>query len=207
MSEYPHPLYDEKGKVNCQICGKPFLVISPRHLKKHNVLYADYRNRFPNAPLSNDEFAARGKYGKNKDLFIHPENEVVGEGIEVDEPEVEELDDVEQFLKQETKNIDPIMSMKIRLRDHLLLYFANLQMDYLVRQFGSDKNLKYEFITDYCDPVLKVVIQFPNTFWHNYDSSIDLNKTVKLEKYGWKVFKIRGKNPSFAQIDDVLQDL
>jgi very-short-patch-repair endonuclease len=207
MSEYPYPLYDEKGKVNCQICGSPFLVISPKHLKKHNVLHADYVNRFPAAPLSNQEFAARGKYGKNKDMFIHPENEEpIGEGIFVDEPFVEEMDDVEKFMKTEMKNTDPMRAMKIKFRDHLRLYFSNIQMDYLIRQFGTDKNLKLEFITDYCDPVLKVVIQFPDTFWHNHDLCIDLNKTIKLEKYGWKVYRIKSDNPSFEKIDEVLKE-
>ena len=206
MSEYPYPLYDEKGKILCQICGKPFLVISPRHLKKHNVKHADYTSRFPDAPLSNQEFAARGKYGKNKDLFIHPENEVIGEDILVDEPNVEELDDVEEFMRSEVK-LDPITGMKARLIDHLKLYFANVKMDYLIRQFGSDKKLKYEFITDFCDPILKVVLQFPDTFWHNHDTIIDLNKTLKLEEYGWKIYKFYSKNPTFAQIDEVLKDL
>ena len=205
MNEYPHQLYDEKGKVICQICGKSYLVISPKHLGKHNVKYADYVKRFPNAPLSNKEFAARGKYGRNKDLFIHPENEIIDDLL-IDEPKVEELDDVEEFIRAESK-LDPISRMKARLFDHLKLFFSNIKMDYLISQFGTDENLKFEFITDYCDPILKVVIQFPDTFWHNHDTIIDLNKTVKLEKYGWKVYKIYSKDPTFAQIDETLKDL
>jgi len=206
MSTYPHQLYDAKGKVICQICGKAYLVISPKHLQKHNVKYADYTSRFPNAPLSNKEFAARGKYGKNKDLFIHPENEIIGDDILVNEPNIEELDDVEEFIRREVKT-DPIAAMKARIRDHLKLYFSNLEMDYLIRQFETNNQLRFEFITDFCDPVLKVVIQFPKTFWHNRDTFIDLNKTAKLEKYGWKVYKINSKSPSFSQIDNVLKDL
>lgn len=207
MSEYPYPLFDEKGKVVCQICGNSYLVISPKHLGKHGVKYADYTKRFPEAPLSNQEFKARGKYGKNKDLFIQPESkDIMGEDILVDEPEVEELEDVEKFMQTEMKATDPMRAMKIKLRDHLRLYFSNIQMDFLIRQFGSDKRLKFEFITDFCDPVLKVVIQFPDTFWHNHDLCIDLNKTMKLEKYGWKVFKIPSNNPSLAQVDEVLKD-
>lgn len=206
MNEYPYRLYDEKGKVLCQICGKPFLVISPRHLQKHNVKHADYTKRFPNAPLSNQEFAARGKYGKNKDLFIHPENEIIGDDILVDEPNIEELDDVEEFIRREVK-LDPIASMKARLLDHLKLYFTNIKMDYLIRQFETNNQLKFEFITDFCDPILKVVIQFPETFWHNTDMYIDLNKTLKLQKYGWKVYEIPSNNPTFAQIDNALEDI
>ncbi len=206
MSEYPYPLYDPKGKVVCQICGKPFLVISPRHLQTHNVKYADYTRRFPNAPLSNEEFAARGKYGKNKDLFIYPENEIIGDDILVDEiePAIEELDDVAEFARREIQH-DPMAKMKIKLRDHLRLYFTNVQMDYVVSQVGIDDRLKFEFITDFCDPVLKVVIQFPDTFWHNRDVYIDLNKNLKMEQYGWKVYEISSNNPSLSQIDDILE--
>ena len=69
--EYPYPLLNkEDGKVSCQLCGKSFLVITPRHLSTHNVTYSEYKMRFPNAPLSCEEFAIRGKYGKDKDLFM-----------------------------------------------------------------------------------------------------------------------------------------
>lgn len=203
MNEYPYQLYDEKGKVICQICGKSYLVISPRHLQKHNVKHADYVKRFPNAPLSNKEFIARGKYGRNKNLFQSKDNKVIGDDILVNEPVVEEIDDVEEFIRTETK-LNPMERMKARILDHLRLYFANTQMDYLIRQFGVDENLKLEFITDFCDPTLKVVVQFPDTFWHNHDVNIDLNKTLKLESYGWKVYTIHSINPTFKQIDDIL---
>lgn len=206
MREYPYPLFDEKGKVVCQICGKSYLVISPKHLYTHNIKYADYTKRFPEAPLSNQEFKARGKYGKNKELFRNTDNEEIKDDIIIEDPEIEELDDIEKFIEAESKATDPMRAMKIKLRDHLRLYFSNIQMDYLIRQFGSDKRLKFEFITDFCDPVLKVVIQFPDTFWHNHDLCIDLNKTMKLEKYGWKIFKIPSNNPSLSQVDKALID-
>ena len=40
MSEYPFPFFNEEGKVNCQICGKSYLVIVPRHLALHNIVYS-----------------------------------------------------------------------------------------------------------------------------------------------------------------------
>jgi len=204
MSEYSHPFFDEKGKVICQICGKPFLVISPRHLSaKHNIKYEDYTKRYPDAPLSTEEFKARGKYGKNK-MFqqdeIGPE-----ELVEENEPEVEELD-IEKLVKSQ-KAISPMDAMKAKILDHLRLYFANIKKDYMISQFGTDNRLKFEFITDFCDPVLKVVIQFPDTFWHNMEAAIDLNKNIKLAKYGWKVIEIPSVNPSFNIIDQYLEEM
>jgi hypothetical protein len=72
-------------------------------------------------------------------------------------------------------------AMKAKILDHLRLYFANIKKDYMISQFGSDNRLKFEFITDFCDPVLKVVIQFPDTFWHNMEAAIDLNKLSSLQ--------------------------
>ena len=203
MIEYPHPFFDEKGKVVCQICGKSFLVISPRHLGKHNIIYADYTKRFPDAPLSTQEFKARGKYGKTK-LF---EQEEIGPEQLVDEkePEIESLD-IEKLVKSQ-KVASPMDAMKAKIIDHLKMYFANIRKDYMILQFGSDNRLKYEFITDFCDPILKVVIQFPDTFWHNMEAAIDLNKNLKLAKYGWKVIEIPSANPSFKMIDEYLDEI
>jgi len=203
MSEYPHPLFDEKRKVICQICGKAFLVISPRHLDKHNIKYADYTKRFPKAPLSTQEFKARGKYGKSK-LF---EQDEIGQEQLVDEkePEVEELD-IEKLIKSQ-KALTPMDAMKARILDHLRIYFANIKKDYLISQYGIDKRLKFEFITDFCDPILKVVIQFPDTFWHNREAGIDLNKNLKLSSYGWKVIEIPTASPSYKLIDEYLDEI
>lgn len=203
MSEYSYPKFDKKGKVVCQICGKSFLVISPRHLDKHNIKYADYTKRYPNAPLSTQEFKARGKYGKNK-LF---ECEEIGAEQLVDEcePEVEELD-IEKLVKSQ-KAVTPMEAMKAKILDHLKMYFANIRKDYLITQMGTDNRLKFEFITDFCDPILKVVIQFPDTFWHNVEAGIDLNKNLKLSQYGWKVIEIPTVSPSFELIDQYLDEM
>jgi hypothetical protein len=204
MSEYPHPFFNEKGKVICQICGKAFLVISPMHLKKHNIVYENYTKRFPQAPLSSEEFVARGKYGKSKDFFSDAE---IGPEQVVDEmePQVEELD-IEKALKKSLPS-SPMEAMKARLMDHLKLYFANVKKDYLITQYGTDNRLKFEFITDFCDPVLKVVIQFPDTFWHNQEALFDANKNLKLAQYGWKVIEIPTKSPSIEIIDNYLEEM
>jgi hypothetical protein len=205
MSEYSYPLFDEKDKPVCQICGKAFLVISPMHLKKHNVKYEDYKKRFPHAPLSSQEFKARGTYWRTK-IFKDSDDEIGPEQIVEEkekEPEIEDID-IEKLVRTQTP-VTPMEAMKAKILDHLKLYFANIRQDYMIRQFGTDKRLKFEFITDYCDPVLKVVIQFPDVFWHNVEAAIDLNKNTKLAQYGWKVIEIPTNNPSFKLIDEHLE--
>jgi very-short-patch-repair endonuclease len=208
MSEYPFPLYDEKGKVVCQICGKSFMTISPRHLRNHNVSYSDYFKRFPNAPKSNEEFAARSKYGKDKVIFKDQEEkeDIIGEDILVEEdPEIVELP-IQKEVERLINKVSPMENMKNKFRDHLQLYFTNIKQDHLIREFGKDHRLKFEFITDFCDPALKVVIQFPDTFWHNREISVDLNKKLKLEQCGWKVIEILGASPDLKKIDEEIKE-
>lgn len=197
MREYPYPMFEDNGKIICQICGKPFMVISPQHLKKHNVKYADYKNRFPNAPLSNEEFAARGRFGKNKDMFVT--KDVIGEELLIEEdPSIEEFD-IKEALMEEIK--DPISAAKHRILDQLRITFANVQMDYLIDHADQiSQIIQFSFITDFCDPVLKVIVDFPDTFWHNVEACVDANRDRKLTEAGWKIIKIGSPAPSFAKI-------
>ena len=209
MSEYSFPLYDEKGKVVCQICGKSFMTISPRHLKGHNVSYGDYFKRFPDAPKANEEFAARSKYGKDKTIFKEQEEKIpiIGDDIIVEEePVIDELP-MQKEVERLSKKANPMEATKNKFRDHLQLYFANVKQDYLIRHYDErDGRLQFEFITDFCDPVLKVAILFPDTFWHNQEIAIDLNKNMKLKKVGWKVIEIPGVSPKLDKIDEALKE-
>lgn len=198
LPKLPFPEFDSKGKLICQICGKSFLTLSPKHLLKHNITFDDYRKRYPQAPLSSSEFNARSKFGKNKELFVDQQEKKT----EPPEPEIEELDIEAIMLKEVQAN--PMKAMKNRILDFLRVHYNNVRADYLIRQFGVDERLKFEFITDFCDPILKVVIQFPDTFWHNKDLLLDLNKKLKLETYGWKVFEIPTNDPSNEMIDKCL---
>jgi hypothetical protein len=201
LAKLIHPEFDSKGKVVCQICGKSFLVISPLHLKKHNIIFSDYVKRYPNAPVSSEEFNKRSKIGRDKDtLFMEQqEKEIVQSEVN---PEIEELDIEKIMLKEIAEN--PMKSSKNRILDILRVLYTNVRSDYIIRQFGTDGNLKFEFVTDFCDPILKIVIQFPDTFWHNQEMYIDLNKKIKLESYGWLYFEIPTDNPSKELIDKYL---
>ena len=205
--EYPYPLFDEKGQVACQICGKSFLTISPQHLKKHNIKFADYFKRYPNAPKTSEKFDALRKYGRNKSIFKDQES-MLGEELVVDEePEIEEFP-MQKELERIIKTSTPMDRMKNKILEYLRLYYANMEMDYTIRQYGKqDEKLRFEYITDFCDPVLKVVVQFPDTFWHNREDYIpDTVKKSKMDQFGWLVVEIFGNNPSIDFIQKVVQD-
>ena len=201
LAKLIHPEFDSKGKVVCQICGKSFLVISPLHLKKHNISFGDYVKRYPNAPVSSAEFNKRSKIGKNKETLFMDQQEKGIVNPEVN-PEIEEID-IEKIMKREIEE-NPMKSTKNRILDILRVIYTNVRPDYMIRQFGTDGNLKFEFVTDFCDPILKIVIQFPDTFWHNQEMCIDLNKKIKLESYGWLYYEIPTVDPSKELMDKYL---
>jgi hypothetical protein len=210
--EYQYPMFDDHGKVVCQICGKSYLVISPKHLTTHKIQYADYTKRYPDAPLSSDEFTAKSKYGKVKDLFSSDDN--IEDAVGEEETYVEEDADfdelsLDEIIKTQLTEIrDPVQRDKAKIHDHLRIHFANVEKDYKLREISKMSKIQlFDYITDFCDPVLKIVFQFPNTFWHNNDVHIDPLKNDKLRKQGWKVLEINSRAPSIADIDKVIDSM
>jgi len=211
MSEYNYEFFNEEGKVVCQMCGKAFLIISPRHLGTHNITHSEYKLRFPNAPLSCEEFNAMGKYGKEKQIFVKDELKKLDES-EVDKdipdhdvnPTIDEEIDFKQLLET-VKSKDICDTSKDNILDYLRAFFTNIKKDYMIQEFPIDNSrMLFEFISDFADPVLKINIEFPNTFWHNRMIYDDPARDAKLEEYGWKIFKIKSKAPSIEDIKKVI---
>jgi len=209
-SELQFEPFDDKGKVICQICGKSFQVISPRHLNLHKIEYADYRKRYPNAPLSCDEFIARSKYGKTSGLFVNDadlhdcmlEEETVEEEVELDDLEFETA------MKKVVEEIkDPAQNQKMAVLDHLRLHYANVEKDYrILHKSPITKKYLFDFITDFSDAVLKIVFDFPDTFWHNRNP-MDPLREKKLKDAGWKILVIKGRAPGPGDIDDAIDSM
>lgn len=205
MSEpLPYPKLDEDGKVVCQICGKPFLVISPKHLMKiHSVTLSQYKIRYPDAPLSSEEFRSRGRFGK-LGLF-KKETQEEGPIIEDIIEDVEKEEPVEEPKKFEVvvdlpKKQDPISRTRRNILKFLRDIFYNTEQNYVIRKFHPDGRLEYEFITDFADPILKIDFEFPNAFWHNRDRYQDLSRKDKLRSHGWKVIEISSPAPTIEDI-------
>jgi len=213
MSEYTYEPFNEEGKVVCQICGKAFLVISPRHLGTHSITYSEYKLRFPDAPLSCEEFNARGKYGKEKQIFVEEElkkldePEIYNDIPEHDvNPTIAEEIDFEQVL-EDAKSKDLCDNSKDIILDYLRAIFTNIKKDYMIREYSIDNRMLFEFITDFADPVLKVNFEFPKSFWHNRMSFEDVNRDLKLKECGWKIFKIKSTSPSIKHVKKLIESL
>jgi hypothetical protein len=217
--ELPREKFDPKGNVICQICGKPFMTISPKHLLKHNVTYPEYFLRYPDAPACNAEFGARTKYRRDRTGIFEDQvdlkketiksNDELGDEIivseDVGEPTVEVLDPGLERLTQQVKQLNPFDNEKIKILSWLRLFFSNIQKDYMIQVFNITGRLHFEFISDFSDPVLKVNVEFPKTFWHNRGAYEDPLRDIKLEEYGWKVIRVNSLNPSLKDIEGAIK--
>lgn len=208
MSEEPKYV-DEKGLVICQLCGKSMMTVAPPHLYyKHNKMtVAEYKKQFPDAPTFNDEFSARSKFGKEK-LFKMQEAEKEPK-IETDlaftenqTPTIEELT-IKEFSK-ETPVLNPIEKSKLRILDHLRIMYPEMKQNYMIQKFDGQGRLMYEYITDFCDPVSKVNVEFPRAFWHNHGVPDPL-RNHKLKQDGWTIFEVMSKHTGNEEIDRVLK--
>lgn len=217
-----YPDYDENGKVVCKICGKSFITITGRHLKKHDVTMANYRLRYPDAPVTNETFKVKMR-NKHKTTFqkeeeIDVRDIITDEGIndKIIDVDINELDEIKNtntlnldeeeemsFRPQLVKSTDPF-SAKKKLYNNLLMMFPNLQYNYKLRKDNIQGISEYEFITDFCDPVLRVVFFFPKTFWGNKDLVQRANKHELLKNDGWRVVEVNSNAPT---IDDIISKL
>lgn len=205
----PYPSNSES--IFCQICGKPFQKITPLHLKIHNISIEQYRTRYPDADLVSESSKRKlsnsllNLYGNKKKLDQNSDEEVVKQSLDTDEVIVNEEINIEELeptveevkIDEETFNLkkydseNMINRSKEEILDLLLTFFSNIEVDYLIRKLTPTNNLVYEYITDFCDPVLKVIIDFPDAFFHNVDRYVNLSRDTMLEQDGWKIIKIK----------------
>jgi len=234
MDKYPYEFINDKQKVNCQLCGKGFISITATHLKTHNVTFLEYKLRFPEAPIKSPRSSFLNKSINNKILAIeedapineiidderdipkHNVNPVIHQEIAFDDKRNIPKHDVNPVIHQEiifddkqlsvnnSKSQDICNTSKDKILVYLKLFFKNIVKDYMIQEFSLSGHLSYEVITDFADPVLKLNIEFPNTFWHNAIFINNRLRNIRLEEYGWKVIEIKKISPSFKEIENIL---
>ena len=184
--------FDDLGKVVCQECGKSFVFLSS-HLTKHNMTTNDYKLKYPDHPLSSNQFKAKVKYGQ-LNMFKNKKEEAKIKSEEIDSDEILVLEEpvIENIKLPDVKKVklNTLDQSRENILELLLTYFPSIKQNYLIQKFMSDKRLEYEFITDYADPKVKVIVDFPKTFWHNKDRYVNANRDLVLENDGWKIIKI-----------------
>jgi len=109
-----------ESKVKCAICGEMFPIITPSHLKKHHTSLSDYKEKFPDSPITSSQYKAKQKFLKGS-LFTKEEKT----------PIIDEIDLGDLSLKTEAK-IDMEIEEVKNLSEPSLLKSEN--KDLIVRQ-------------------------------------------------------------------------
>jgi hypothetical protein len=209
MSENPkewnYPGFSEKGKVICQVCGKAYMILTPSHLKTHNLKYSEYKNKFPGAPITTEEFKAISKYSKPS-KYTEEDHKLLGEERIIDDIPV--IDDEFEMPKIETtkKFSNPIEAKKYGILTFLAEFLPSVKQDHMIVVTTVQNVAIFQTISDFADPVLKIDIEFPDTFWHNQDMiSNDPSRNGKLIENGWRVVTVRGNAPTNKDIEKALR--
>jgi len=194
---------EKLGHVTCRLCGKQFGLITPQHLKRfHKVTMEQYKMKYPDQQLWGKAFTATAKY-KESELFNNP--------IEIDKiPKVGEIripKDLEDFQKKEDKAVEKMKTMpfgKSGIYDVLRKYFGYIETNYFIEKIDLSGHLAYRVITDFYAPSGKIIIDFPNSYWHNYEPSSEVLKRDTIPSEGYKVIRILSKNPTTSEVEDEL---
>ena len=247
-NEFPYPVYNEKGNIICQLCGKDFRFLSPQHLKKeHQITTAEYKQRFHGAVFTSK--SSKIKMSESSKIWHEKrkqqENFTVENNIVINEDEYDKLmkeskEDFDNSIVMKNYDIEPqiqvnendlvtlsfqnieiskdkdkeenndLISPNKILKNKYLLYnelkkiLRHLQMNYFIEKKSIDGIIEYLYITDFCDPNMKIVIDFPYTFWHNSDYRPDRNKSAKLNNDGWKFITIEKNENAIEKVKKYL---
>ena len=223
----------EDGKVACEICKERFKIITGKHLLKHNTTMKKYKEQFPNAKLSGKQYSIIMKnkdssaFRKEMEDDIIPDDtisegtitdDIITDNIITDDtnPYIDDsvTDDITPEIEEMTINdlsMEPIPEDKIGKQKGTILnlirtYFPKTQKDYFIREMSMDNHLRYEFISDYADPVAKILFDFPKAFWHN-DSGTNIFRNKRIQESGWKIFTFNSNNPDFNKLKIELEKI
>lgn len=195
--KYPKGL---NGKCICQECGKAYGLITPAHLKSHNLTLDEYRLLYPDCPISGAQFLASTITFQDSVLFKDKESEA----SPLPKEEIE-LSNLKSSGKPHSiLNLNNVPKNKADILAYLHDAYPYLENNYSIekRHFYDDR-LLWKYITDMADPVKKVIFDFPQSFWHNFDEYPDHQKNKILKEDGWIIVTV---NKHYPTVQDIMED-
>ena len=80
------------------------------------------------------------------------------------------------------------------MQNTLQKFFRVVICDFIVDIFSMDGHLEYQLYADICDPVSKIIFNFPNEIWHNSEVRPVSNKEKILKDNGWTFINVEDAN-------------
>jgi len=217
------------GKIECMECKKFFSIITQTHLKLHNITLSEYKLKYPNAPTRSDESIVRSKQIRNN-IFEKEDTDIITDedqkNIEIildnmkdrastilkqiekspklnnlDYPKIEELND---FKIVEFDNPGGYIHQdKVDILSFLLSKFQDVKNNFFVEKVLINGAMEYRYVTDIVLYNRKINIEFPNSFWHNFDVA-KASRDSHLTRDGWKIINVNSTN---HKVSDVIEEL
>jgi len=208
--------FDEKGRVICQICGKSYKLLAHAHMKMHGIKMEEYREQFPEHPVSSKEFRVSQKF-RTADIFkAEEEVKPISEEDLALLNEEDKLNVTEDELVDASKPIDePVVKKQLSrmlqnkndLFDYLKVAYPGLQLHFIISKHALSGLEEYRFITDMADPITRTVLDFTEATWHTAPLRPNKHQDSILTKDGWTIIKIEGQYPSITDVKKKLDIL
>ena len=206
--------FTEDGRVICQYCLKTFKRITASHLVMHNMTYDEYRFKFPGAPLDRTEIInfISDKKPLEVPVIKKPDNVIKTEIPAQLSPKdiinqikdntiIEEKLDVVEFVSESD---EVKFQHKGEVITFMKKYLPGLRNNYFYKKTNIAGEVLFTFVTDMADPQRRIVIDFPDTFWHNRDFYFESRKAELLKQSKWRYIIIDGVAPTNQEIVDAL---
>jgi hypothetical protein len=210
--------------VKCQLCEfESKYCIGPAHLtSKHGITVNEYKKKFPNSKMMTDSHKANlsskqrnrsGKVDINEDII---ESDLIdlesSPKLDTPPPKIEELNlfsKIDELKKDSIKTSkyfeDPmnlVSSDKLQILNYLVCAFPKHKIvnNHYVEKSFLNGVLEYRFITDISIPSIKLDLEFPKSFWHNYDRPKEIRDYI-LKNDGWTIIDIMDSAPSITSVE------
>jgi len=188
----PKYFNDDKSKLICQYCLAEMKVITPSHLKHHDMTMADYKERFPMAPL-------KMKSNKKK------------ETVEVEKKKTS----IKITIPPNTTNVptinkkidgDKILLTREDVIDAVRQVYPTVEANYVFKKLNLGGHILYTVMTDFGDTAKRVMIDFSGMQWHVSTPLLTkFRKQELLSESKWKYIHISEETITMNDIIKILK--
>lgn len=210
----------EEETVKCLLCGKEFKnCISHQHVfKEHGITLKEYREKFPGSNINTESY--RKILSNNMRHKKQIEIKDLEKAPILDKTKIPEIKDIDLFKKVDELRDFTVKSKKyfdnkhssmpddkLQILNFLVSIFSEEIIDsYFVTKFTMTGSVEYMLVTDIAIPSLKIDIEFPNTFWHNYDRPKEIRDSILINDK-WKIININNRIPKISDVEKAVLDI
>ena len=227
--------FSEDGRAICQLCGRSFHVITPKHLeRKHDTTIKLYREQFPEFPIVSKQFMAKqqrqrstlfqgAEEEKKKEVeevleTIRRNEDFIEEGepeialpIEEDEtriPKIEEVDFEKEPLPVPPKDEIEFLETSPQEKIDIVRYLKGI-FPHMKNNFAVEKRgLHGEMHYQLVTDMADPKLRVIFSFPRSFwhNETLDFNRLKEqLIADGWDVVVINSRNPSIGDVEKVLR--